>query len=63
MTDAWDGMRWTNLGGDLDEMEVIGNTLFQVGVHVDSDPEFKAYCRISSDRTHPISCDGYHLIS
>ena len=20
-------------------------------------------CRISSDRTHPISCDGYHLIS
>jgi hypothetical protein len=43
MTDAWDGMRWTNLGGDLDEMEVIGNTLFQVGVHVDSDPEFKAY--------------------
>jgi len=43
MADAWDGIRWTNLGGDLDDMEVIGNTLFQVGVHVDSDPEFKAY--------------------
>lgn len=29
--------------GDLDEMELIGNRIFTVGVAADADPEFKAY--------------------
>jgi hypothetical protein len=42
-TESWD---WTGMSfpvHDLDDMEVIGNQLFKVGVPVDSDAEFKAY--------------------
>jgi hypothetical protein len=43
MATRWDGMRRTNLHGDFYEMEIISNQYFSVGVHVDSDPEFRAY--------------------
>ena len=36
-------MRRTNLHGDLSGMEIISNQYFSVGVHIDSDPEFRAY--------------------
>src|SRR5579862_6877086 len=36
-------MRKTNLHGSLADMEVISNGLVSIGVHVDSDPEFRAF--------------------
>lgn len=43
MATPWKGMRRTNLHGDFHEMEIISGQLFSVAVHVDSDPEFRAY--------------------
>jgi len=43
VSDSWDGNRLIGLRSDLDELELIGNNLFTVGVPVDADPEFKAY--------------------
>lgn len=45
MTATWDGKRKQIPDQDLDEMELIGNRMFTVGVPAGADAEFKAVNR------------------